>query len=68
MRTRGYDCRQESLELLVKQQTVKPVDVDAWTRANVDAVCDYFEKHGFYGTLRPSVSFELSDISHGFRG
>ena len=48
VRTRGYDCRPESLELLVKQQTVEPVDVDAWTRADVDAVCDYFEQHGFY--------------------
>ncbi len=48
VRTRGYDCRPESLELLVKQQTVEPVDADAWTRADVDAVCDYFEQHGFY--------------------
>jgi hypothetical protein len=48
VRTRGYDGRPESLELLVKQQTVEPVDVDAWTRADVDAVCDYFEQHGFY--------------------
>jgi hypothetical protein len=48
VRTRGYECRPESLELLVKQQVVEPVDVDAWTRADVDAVCDYFEQHGFY--------------------
>ena len=48
VRTRGYDCRPQSLELLVKQQTIEPADVDAWTRTDVDAVCDYFEQHGLY--------------------
>lgn len=48
VRTRGYDCRPESLELLVEQQVVAPVDVNSWTRAEVDAVCDYFEQHELY--------------------
>ena len=51
VRTRGYDCRPQSLELLVKRQVIEPADVDAWTRADVDAVCDYFEQHGLYRRL-----------------
>lgn len=48
VRTRGYDCRPQSLELLVKEQVIEPEDVDAWSRADVDAVCEHFEHHGLY--------------------
>ncbi len=37
VRTRGYDCRPQSLELLVEQQVIVPGDVDRWTRVEVDA-------------------------------
>lgn len=33
--SRGYDCRPESLELLIENGVVSQADPDAWSRANI---------------------------------
>jgi hypothetical protein len=43
LRSRGYDCRPESLELLVRNGAVTPAAPDAWSRADVDAAAEHFE-------------------------
>ncbi len=42
LRSRGYDCRPEMLEVLVQNGVVTPTE-GAWTRADVDAAADHFE-------------------------
>lgn len=43
LRSRGYDCRPESLELLIRNAIVTPADPDAWSRADVDEAAQHFE-------------------------
>jgi len=43
LRLRGYDCKQQMLELLVENGVVRPSSPDAWTRTDVDSAADYFE-------------------------
>lgn len=43
LRSRGYDCRPEMLELLIDNGVVAPADPDAWTQADVDAAAEHFE-------------------------
>ena len=42
LRSRGYDCRPEMLEVLVSGRVVKPAS-DAWSRADVEAAAEHFE-------------------------
>lgn len=37
LRSRGYDCRAESLELLVENDVVRPVSLAGWSQVEVDA-------------------------------
>lgn len=46
LRSRGYDCRPEMLELLVKNGVVTPAMPDAWAQADVDAAAEHFEECG----------------------
>lgn len=40
LRSRGYDCRPASLELLIRNGIVTPADADAWSQADVDAAAE----------------------------
>ena len=48
LRSRGYDCRPEMLELLVRNKVVTPAGADAWTLANVEAAAEHFEDCELY--------------------
>lgn len=48
LRSRGYDCRPEMLEVLVRNKVVTPASPDAWSRADVDAAAEHFEDCGIY--------------------
>ena len=43
LRSRGYDCRPEMLELLVSNGVVTPTGQDAWSQADVDTAAEHFE-------------------------
>lgn len=43
LRSRGYDCKPEMLELLVENGVVQPSQPDVWMRGHVDLAADYFE-------------------------
>jgi len=43
LRSRGYECKPQMLELLVENGVVRPSQPDAWTQADVDAAADYLE-------------------------
>jgi len=44
LRSRGYDCRPEMLELLIENKVVTPASADAWSQADVDAAAEHFEQ------------------------
>lgn len=44
LRSRGYDCRPEMLDVLIKNGVVNLGDRDAWAQADVDAAAEYFEE------------------------
>lgn len=46
LRSRGYDCRPEMLELLVQNGVVTPAAADTWTQADVDRAAEHFEECG----------------------
>lgn len=48
LRSRGYDCRPEMLEVLIQNEVVKPLSLDAWSQADVDAAAEHFEECGLY--------------------
>lgn len=43
LRSRGYDCRPEMLEVLIRNKAVSPANADAWSQADVDAAAEHFE-------------------------
>jgi hypothetical protein len=43
LRMRGYDCRPEMLDVLIRNQVVTPVNADTWSQADVDAAAEHFE-------------------------
>jgi hypothetical protein len=43
LRSRGYDCRPESLELLIGNGAVAPAEAGVWSRADVDLAASRFE-------------------------
>jgi len=57
LRSRGYDCRPQMLDLLVENGVVKLANPNAWTQADVDAAPEHFEDcsiltpHSPQGTL-----------------
>lgn len=44
LRSRGYDCRPEMLELLIQNEVVTPANQNAWSQADVDAAAEHFEQ------------------------
>lgn len=43
LRSRGYDCRPEMLDVLVRNEVVTPAGENAWSQADVDAAAGHFE-------------------------
>lgn len=43
LRSRGYDCRPEMLDVLVRNEVVRPAGPDAWSQADVAAAAEHFE-------------------------
>lgn len=48
LRSRGYDCRPQMLELLVENGVVRLSQPDRWTQSDVEAAADYFEDAEIY--------------------
>lgn len=48
LRSRGYDCRPASLELLIRNGIVTPQGPDAWSRTDVDEAAQHFEDCELY--------------------
>ena len=44
LRSRGYDCRPEMLDVLIRNKVVTPASPDAWSQADVDAAAEHFEQ------------------------
>ena len=47
IRRRGYDCRPQSLCLLVEGKLIEPADC-LWTKEKIEAACDFFETQRFF--------------------
>lgn len=47
LRSRGYDCRPQMLDLLVRDGVVKLAKPDAWTQADVDAAAEQTGRKAF---------------------
>ncbi len=61
LRSRGYDCRPQMLDLLVEDGVVKPAKPDAWTQADVDAAAEHVSRdHGGDGHPGRGALGELS--------
>jgi len=43
LRSRGYECKPQTLELLVQNGVVRPSSPDAWTPMDAASAADYFE-------------------------
>ena len=43
LRSRGYDCRPEMLEVLIQNEVVRPANADAWSQADIDIAAIHFE-------------------------
>lgn len=48
LRSRGYDCKPQMLELLVENGVVRPAQPGAWQQGDVEIVADYFEDAEIY--------------------
>ncbi|CAN5400566.1 hypothetical protein BH11PLA2_BH11PLA2_40750 [soil metagenome] len=59
LRSRGYDCRPEMLDVLVKNGVVKLAEPETWTLADVDPAAEYYEACSFF------VPFAMMCVSLG---
>lgn len=48
LRTRGYDCRPESLDLLAQNGVVTPLNRESWNPNDINLVAAYFEEHELF--------------------
>lgn len=70
LRSRGYDCKPASLELLVEDGVVTPAAPDAWTQADVDAVASHLEDCGVfvpYATACLALGCSYADFLRALR-
>jgi hypothetical protein len=70
LRSRGYDCRPEMLDVLVNNGVVKLSQPDVWTRADVDAAADYFEEAGIrtpYADMCATLGCSYADFLRPLR-
>jgi len=55
LRSRGYDCRPEMLEVLIRNKVVAPAGSEAWSQADVEAAGDA-EELAPVGLGEPAIS------------
>lgn len=70
LRSRGYDCRPESLELLLESGVVSPADSDAWSQADADAAAAHFEDCGVltpYAAMCETLGCRYADFVRALR-
>jgi hypothetical protein len=70
LRTRGYDCRPEMLDILIENGIVKLSQPDVWTLAEVDAAADYFEEAGLrtpYADMCATLGCSYADFLRPLR-
>jgi len=70
LRSRGYDCRPEMLDVLVENSVVKLSQPDVWARADVDAAADYFEQAGIltpYAAMCQTLGCSYADFLRPLR-
>lgn len=70
LRSRGYDCRAESLELLIRNGVVTPADPDAWSQADVDEAARHFEDCGLftpYALMCVALGCRYADFKRALR-
>jgi hypothetical protein len=70
LRSRGYDCRPEMLDVLVKNGVVKLSQPDVWTLADVNVAADYFEEAGFltpYADMCATLGCSYADFLRPLR-
>lgn len=70
LRSRGYDCRAQSLDLLVENGVVRPASQAGWSQAEVDAAAAYFEDCGIltpYAAMCDSLGCRYADFVRALR-
>jgi len=70
LRSRGYDCRPEMLELLVKNGVVTPAGPDAWSQVDVDRAATHFEECGIltpYAAMCQTLGCRYADFLRPLR-
>lgn len=71
LRSRGYDCRPESLESLIRNAVVTPADHDAWSRADVEEAAQRFEDGELftpYAAMCVALGCRDADFKRPLRG
>ncbi len=70
LRSRGYDCRPQSLDLLLESGVVSPADSDAWSKADADAAAAHFEDCGVftpYAAMCETLGCRYADFVRALR-
>ncbi|GIX05029.1 MAG: hypothetical protein KatS3mg114_0898 [Planctomycetaceae bacterium] len=70
LRSRGYDCKPQMLELLVENGVVRPAQADAWQQVDVETVADYFEDAEIftpYAAACQTFGFRYADFLRALR-
>jgi hypothetical protein len=70
LRSRGYDCRPEMLEVLMRNQVVEPAGPEAWSQADVDAAAQHFEDCDLftpYGAMCVALGCRYADFLRPLR-
>lgn len=70
LRSRGYDCRPEMLELLIQNGVVSPANQNAWSQADVDAAAEHLEEcqiHTPYVVMCMALGCRYADFLRAVR-
>lgn len=70
LRSRGYDCKPEMLELLVEDGVATSSAPDAWTQADIDEVAEYLEDTGLlvpYAAMCETLGCRYADFHRALR-
>lgn len=70
LRSRGYDCRAESLRLLLDEGVVRPASISGWSQSEVDTAAEYFEDCGIltpYAQMCETLGCRYSDFVRALR-
>ncbi len=70
LRSRGYDCRPEMLDVLLRNKVVTPAAPNAWMQTDVDAAADHFEECGIltpYAAMCQTLGCSYADFVRPLR-